>query len=58
MNFYSKVNIIPLGFAAKIALILRSTNVNFEKIDDLLLETYGIVLAVFGLRSFWKSLIF
>ena len=35
------------GFAAKIDLIPRSTNVDAQKIDGLPLKTYGMVSAKF-----------
>ena len=45
----SKVNTMTLGFAAKISLTPRSTNVGAQKINDSPLEIYGIVSAELSL---------
>lgn len=47
INSDSEIIAMTLVFEAKLELKLRFTNVNVQKIDDIILETYSIVLASF-----------
>ncbi len=47
----SEVNAMTAGFAAKLGLIPRPTNVGTQKIDGSILETYGMALAGFLLQD-------
>lgn len=43
-----------LIFVAKLGLNPRLTHLGAHKIDDLLLKTYGIILAVFSIQNSWR----
>lgn len=47
INSGSEVNTTTPAYAAQLGLILRSTNVNTQKIDELALKTYEMTTAGF-----------
>ncbi len=47
----SEVNAMTPGFAAKLGLIPRPTNVDAQKIDGSILEIYGMASAGFSLQD-------
>lgn len=55
----SELDTIKTGFVAKLGFTPRSTNINTQKIDNSLLETYGILSVEFllqdGLKKIWFS---
>ena len=58
----SEVNAIHPTFAKQLGLLVRSTDVGAQKIEDTLLDTYGMVVAAFsvvdkinGVRFFEKT---
>lgn len=51
LNFKTKVSSITLAYITKLGLGSRLINVNIEKIDNLILETYDMTLASFLLQD-------
>ncbi len=51
INFNSKINMIPLAYRAELGLTTQKTSVKAQKIDGLLLKTYGIAPASFLLQD-------
>ena len=47
INFNSKVNAMALTYAAKLGLQVQKTNICNQKIVSFLLETYGMIIAIF-----------
>ena len=47
LNLDSEVNTIHLAFAKKLGFVVQSTNIDAQKFNGIILETYGIVVAVF-----------
>ena len=43
----SEANIIFLIFIKKLGFIVQSTNIDTQKIDNIILKSYGIVVAIF-----------
>ena len=51
INSESEVNAIYLAFAKQLGLSIRPTHVRVQKIDSTMLDTYGMVVAVFSLED-------
>ena len=47
----SEVNAVHLAFVKELGLLIRPTDVGAQKIDDIMLETYGIVVAAFLVKD-------
>ena len=47
----SEVNAIHSAFAKELGLLIRPTDVEAQKIDGTMLETYGMVVAVFSIED-------
>ena len=43
----NKINVIHLTFVEKLGFIIQSININAQKIDVTILETYEIIIVVF-----------
>lgn len=56
IDFSSKVNAITLAYLVKLGFTTPKTSFGAQKIDGLLLETYGMVLARFLLLNSQKKL--
>ncbi len=56
MNSESKVNTINQVFVLKISLKTRKTNIRAQKIDNIILETYEIIVFTFSLFNKDKSI--
>ncbi len=48
LNSRSEVNAISQAFAHQLGLKIRKTNVEAQKIDGIILETYGIIVSTFS----------
>ena len=46
---------MTLGYASKLSLKVRSTNVGVQKIDDSILETFKMVLASFQVEDMFEK---
>ena len=51
INSKSEVNAITLTFAVKLGLVILKTDFGSQKIDGLLLVTYGMILADFSVQD-------
>ena len=51
INFGSEVNAMTLGYASKLDLKVRSTNIGMQKIDGSTLEMFKMVLASFQVED-------
>ena len=47
MNLGNKANIMPLVYTNQVSFWIQKTNVRAQKIDGLLLKTFGIVITNF-----------
>ena len=47
----NEVNVMYLTFVEKLGLVVQTTNVGTQKIDDTILETYKIVVAAFSMTD-------
>ena len=46
-NLNSEINAIYLTFIKKLGFVIQSININIQKIDSIIFETYKMVIAVF-----------
>ena len=51
IDFGSEVNAMTLGYASKLGLKIRSTNVGAQKIDSSTLKTFRMVLVSFQVEN-------
>ena len=51
MDLNSKVNIISLAFAAKLAFSILPIGISIEEIDGFALKMYGLVIAKFSISD-------
>lgn len=58
INFSSKINAITLAYVAELGFTTQKTSIGVQKIDNLLLEIYDIVLARFLIQDNLKKIYF